>query len=176
MRKRLFFPALAFILAAAGSAAFAQTPDLSGEWKLNPGRSDLGEMANINPEIDLSIRQDGEAITVGKTITIMGKTMVKKFRYTLDGKESLNAGESLKDLKGKAVFENGVLIIRSEQEGMELTPSGNEQPDVKYFKIDSTEEFSLSADGKTLTVIQRGQLPDGPRKTTFVFEKTGRPK
>ncbi len=175
MRNRLYFLTLAFILTAAASAAFAQTPDLSGEWKLNPGRSDLGEMATLSPEIAMSIRQDGEAIAILKNITIMGKPIVKKFRYTLDGKESLNAGESLKDLKGTAAFENGVLIIRSEQEGLELTSTGNEEPDVKYFKFDSTEKFRLAADGKTLTVIQSGQTPDGPRTTTFVFEKTDIP-
>jgi len=32
--------------------------------------------------------------------------------------------------------------------------------------------LSLSADGKTLTLVQTGQLPEGPRRTTFVFVKT----
>lgn len=49
--------------------------------------------------------------------------------------------------------------------------SGDDPPEIEYFKYDSVEEFSLSADGKTLTVLQTGQMPNGPRKTTFVFDK-----
>ena len=171
MKKTGLFLFLAFILAAGAGAAIAQTPDLSGEWKLNSGRSDLGEMAAIDPSITLSIRQDAGTVVLRKTISVPAKQTVKNFRYTLDGQESLNAGESLKGLKGRAAVEKGVLIVRSEQEGMTMRISGDDPPEIEYFKYDSVEEFSLSADGKTLTVLQTGQMPNGPRKTTFVFDK-----
>ena len=169
MKKAFFFLVAVFVLAAG--AAMAQTPDLSGEWKLDPGRSDLGEMAAIDPQITVSIRQEAGAVTIRKSISVPAKQTVRNFRYTLDGQESLNAGESLKDLKGKASFEKGILVVRSEQEGMTMRISGDDPPEIEYFKYDSVEEYSLSADGKTLTVVQTGQMPGGPRKTTFVFEK-----
>ena len=171
MKKIVFFLFIGFVWAAVAGAAIAQAPDLSGEWKLNPGRSDLGEMAAIDPSITLSIRQDAGAVVLRKTISVPAKQTVRNFRYTLDGKESLNAGESLKGLKGTAAFEKGGLIVRSEQEGMTMRISGDDPPEIEYFKYDSVEEFSLSADGRTLTVVQTGQMPDGPRKTTFVFDK-----
>jgi hypothetical protein len=161
----------ASILAAAVGLAYASIPNLSGEWKLNPGRSDLGEMASVNPEITLSIRQENGVITIRKSATVMGKQIVKDFRYTLDGRESLNEGVSLQGLKGKASFERDVLVVRSEQEGVTMHVTGEEPPEIEYFKYDSVEEFSLAADGKTLTVVQTGQLPDGPRNTTFLFEQ-----
>ena len=171
MKKTRFLLSLAFVLSLAASAAYAQTPDLSGEWKLNPGLSDLGEMAAANPDIAFSIRQEGGVLTIRKNINVQGKEIVKNFRYTLDGKESFNDGESLKGLKGTAAFEKGILIVRAEQEGTTMHISGNDPPEIEYFKFDSVEEFSLSSDGKTLTVVQTAQLPDGSRKTTFVFDK-----
>jgi hypothetical protein len=171
MKKIRFVLIAACVLAAAAGAAQVKAPDLSGEWKLDPGRSDLGEMAAIDPQISVSIRQEAAAIAIRKTISVPAKQTVRNFRYTLDGRESLNAGESLKDLKGKAAFEKAVLVVRSEQEGMTMRISGDDPPEIEYFKYDSVEEYSLSADGKILTVIQTGQMPDGPRKTTFVFAR-----
>jgi hypothetical protein len=157
------------VLAAA--AAYAQTPDLSGEWKLNLGRSDLGELAAMNPEISLSIRQEGGVLIMRKSLSAAERKVVRDFRYTLDGKESLNDGESLKGLRGTAVFEKGVLLIRAEQEAMKMTVQGDNPAEIEYFKYDSVEEFTLAADGKTLTVVQTKQLPEGPSRTTSVFEK-----
>jgi len=159
------------VLTAAG-AGRAQSSDFSGEWKLDPGRSDLGGMVLMNAEISLSIRQESGAVSLRRTVVVPDRpTTVKSARYTLDGKECLNAGESLKDLKGTAVLEKGRLVIRSEQEGMTMMIQGN-NPEIDYFKYDSVEELSLSADGKALTLVQTGQLPEGPRRTTFVFAKT----
>ncbi|MCX6561481.1 MAG: hypothetical protein NTZ26_13315 [Candidatus Aminicenantes bacterium] len=171
MRKTALTLFIAFGLAAA--AAFAQTPDLSGEWKLNSGRSDLGDMAAADPSITLSIRQEAGLITIRKTISIVGREVVKNFRYTLDGKEALNAGESLKELKGAAAFDKGILLVRSEQEGMTMTSTGVGEPEIEYFKYNSVEAFSLSADGKTLTLVHDQQMPDGARRLTYVFEKLG---
>jgi hypothetical protein len=171
MKQHRFVLILLAVLAAAG-AGLAQSPDFSGEWKLDSARSELGEMAMMNPEISLSVRQEAGVLSLRRTVVVPERTMVKSARYTLDGKECLNAGESLKDLKGTAVLEKGRLVIRSEQEGATMTIQGDNPPQVDYFKYDSVEEWSLSADGKTLTLVQTGQLPDGPRRTTFVFAKT----
>jgi hypothetical protein len=157
----------------AATAVNAQAPDLSGEWKLDSGRSDLGDMATVDPSITLSIRQETGAIAIRKTISIVGREVVKSFRYTLDGKESLNAGESLKGLKGFAAFVNGVLTVRSEQEGMTMTSTGVGEPEIEYFKYNSVEAFTLAGDGKTLTLVHDQQMPDGARRLTFAFDKTG---
>jgi hypothetical protein len=159
------------LLGLTATAAVAQTPDLSGEWKLNSGRSDLGEMAAADPSIILSIHQESGVLTMRKAITIVGREVVKNFRYTLDGKESLNAGESIKELKGFAAFVKGVLAVRSEQEGMTMTSNGVSEPEIEYFKYNSVEAFSLSPDGKTLTLVHDQQMPDGARRLTYVFEK-----
>jgi hypothetical protein len=158
------------VLAAAG-AGRAQSPDFSGEWKLDPSRGDLGGMSMMGAEMSLSIRQEAGAVSLRRTVAGRELTTVKSTRYTLDGKECLNAGESLKDLKGTAVLEKGRLVIRSEQEGATMKVQGDNHQ-IDYFKYDSVEELSLSADGKTLTLVQTGQLPEGPRRTTFVFVKT----
>jgi hypothetical protein len=169
MKKAALSLVLAFVLAAA--AAYAQTPDLSGEWKLDPGKSDLGQMAAANPIITLSIHQEAGIITIRKTMSIMDREVIKNFRYALDGKESLNAGESLKDLRGKAAFDKGILTIRSEQEGMTMTVADGGEPEIDYFRYNSVEVFTLAPDGNNLTVVQDQQMQDGPRKLTFAFEK-----
>jgi hypothetical protein len=161
------------LISLVAAAANAQTPDLSGAWKLNPGRSDLGDMAAADPSITLSIRQESGFITIRKTISIVGREVVKNFRYTLDGKESLNVGESLRGLKGMAAFLQGVLTVRSEQEGMTMTSTGGAEPEIEYFKYNSVEAFTLAPDGKTLTLVHDQQMPDGARRLIFVFDKIG---
>ena len=136
--------------------AWAAPPDLSGEWKLNPGRSDFGRfpaplsatrrIAQAGGKLTLNIAQKGA----------QGET-TSQFVYTTDGKPVTNkvqGGES----KGSAQWIGDKLMIESSREiqGATLT-----QKDI----------WTLSADGKTLTVDSHVTLPNGEFDIKQVFEK-----
>jgi hypothetical protein len=177
MRKNVRGTFFGVILMLVAGRSFAQVPDFSGEWKLNISKSELPaigepEGASISiPEMTWTIRQEGFVLTVEKRVK--GEVMMR--RYTVDEKEFLNAGSSIKDLKGTAGFDSGKLRIQTEDEVKTVMyssvyPDGN----IDYSKIMVTEEYSLSADGKTLMVTQIYGTPDGGSQSLkLVFEKVG---
>jgi len=177
MRKTVRGMHFGIILLLVAGISFAQVPDFSGEWKLNISKSELpaagdSEGASISvPEMTWIIRQEGIVLTVEKRV----KGEVRMRRYKADDKEFLNAGSSIKDLKGTAWFDSGKLTIRTEDELMTVTytsayPSGN----IEYSRIMVAEEYALSEDGKTLMVSEIIGTPDGGSESMkLVFEKVG---
>ena len=161
-----------FLMAVICWGVEALVPAFSGDWKLDPGASDLGPMAGAMPDTRLAIRMDGNSLTIKKTyITSLGESSTS-FRFTTDGKECFNSGDHFKDLRGTAVLQDGTIVIRSEQEvsGMEGPP---DSANVTFLKVDSVEEYSLSAGAKTLTIVQTVELPDGRLSLKLVFQRLG---
>ena len=168
MKKKLIVACGALLLACA-TLVLAQDPDFSGTWKLNAGKSDFGDMAYGGgspgappPDVTLIVRKDGNAIVL-ETRQPAGTTVR---RFTTDGKESTNAGESYKDLKGSARFGSGKLVVRSEEELKLMRMTSPDDPgSVEYVKSNSQAAYELSADGKTLTVTQTIDTPFGGART-----------
>ena len=80
-----------------------------------------------------------------------------ELKYSTDGKPSVN-GEN----KGSAHWENDKLVIDAgrDYQGTQLT---------------QREEWTLSADGKTLTIATHVKLPNGEFDVKQVFEKAPAP-
>ena len=151
--------------------SYAQAPDLSGDWRLDLGRSDLGVMGNTPPDIRLVVTLNGNVLTIKKTVTTSYGGSSTLFHFTTDGKECLNSSEHIPDLRGTASFQNGRLVIRSEQEIVGMAGGANSQPEVQYLKVESNEEYLVSDDGETLTISQILELPDGRQSMTMVFKR-----
>jgi len=127
-------------------------PDLSGEWKLNLSKSDYGKfpaplgetrrIAHNEPKLMLSTTQQGTQSNVVSNLT-----------YTTDGKESVN-----KQSKGVAQWIGDKLMIESTREVGSAT-------------LKQKEIWTLSADGKSLTVDSHVSLPNGEFDVKQVFEK-----
>ena len=139
-----------------GITAQAAPSNLSGDWKLNLAKSNFGKFpAPLG--ITRKIAQDGVKLTM--TITQKGPQgeVTSQFAYTTDGKPAMNkvqGGES----KGSAQWIGDKLMIESSREiqGATLT-----QKDI----------WTLSPDGKTLTIDSHVTLPNGEFDIQQVFEK-----
>lgn len=139
----------AMLAALAGSAAAA---DFSGSWMLNATKSQFGQFPA--PEVMLrNVKQDGGQIVMSTYQKGAQGEVRSELRYTTDGRSATNGAST-----GTARIEGQTLVIESarEAQGAKLT-----QRDV----------WSLSADGKTLTVESRIQLPNGTFEVKQVFEK-----
>jgi len=79
------------IFASFTISAFAQNPDLSGKWKLNDTKSKLASEFSFAPK-SLTITQEANLMTVERVSDFQGQEFTSKSTYTLDGKESKNAG------------------------------------------------------------------------------------
>ena len=143
-------------LALQGGTAQAAPPDLSGYWKLNPAKSNFGSFPvplSITRKITL------EGVKLALTIAQKGAQgeVTSELAYTTDGQPVTNkvkGGES----KGSAQWIGDKLMIESSREiqGATLT-----QKDI----------WTLSPDGKTLTIDSRVILPNGQFDIKQVFEK-----
>ena len=149
MRKAIL---LTTLFAATLSAA-----NFSGEWKLDPAKSDFGpapapEMMTRSikqtlPAVEISTHQKGAA---GESTT--------QLKYTLDGKESVNklpTGES----KGTAKLDGDHMVIESSRDYQGMT-------------LAVKETWTLSEGGKVLTILNHITVPgQGEFDSKLFFNK-----
>jgi hypothetical protein len=172
---KIKFPAAGIaLLLACGALSFAQAPDFSGTWKLNAGKSDFGDtsLANQMPgaspsDETLVIRREGGILVLDTRRGVR--------RVTTDGKESLYAGAYYKDLKITARFEAGKLVVNLEEEfTVTRVMTADDPGTLEYVRSSAQSSYELSADGKTLTVIETATTPGGDSRTMKkVFDRTG---
>jgi hypothetical protein len=144
MRKGLIAMALAVPLIAA--------PNFSGSWMLNVSKSQYGQFPA--PEVMIrTVQMQGEQISMSTYQKGAQGEVTTELKYTTDGKPSVNGANT-----GSAAWYGDTLVIEStrEAQGSRLT-----QRDV----------WSLSPDGKTLTVNTKVKLPNGEFDVKQVFEK-----
>ena len=157
MRKHGSMAVLAgSFLLLAGAAQGAPNPSLSGEWKLNLSKSNYGSFpAPLG--VTRKIVHNGAKLSM-TTIQKGPKGEVSSdLSYTTDGKESVNqlqTGES----KGSAQWIGDKLMIDSSRE-------------IQGTVLKQKEIWSVSADGKTLTIDAHVSLPNGEFDVKQVFEK-----
>jgi hypothetical protein len=138
--------------------AFAQKPDFSGNWKLNVEKSDFGPLPPPDSSMEV-ITQTADQIK--ESITEKGGMFdgQREEVFALDGSESVNKVGG-QDLKSTIKFDGATMLF-----------SGK----TTYQEADVTVEakWTLSPDGKTLTVATHYSSSLGEADTTRVFEKQG---
>jgi len=140
---------LAMTLLAAQSQA---APNLTGVWKLNLSKSDYGPVPQpeamtrtINhndPSLQISTYQKGAQ---GEATT--------ELKYTTDGKMMENKGS-----KGSAKWDGDKLVVDSVRD-----MQGNE---LKFHEV-----WTLSADGKSMTIVNHITAAQGEFDLTLFFDK-----
>jgi hypothetical protein len=176
MKKRNLFmtvPAMVFSLAVMASGV-----NLSGAWILDKDKSDAprfgpggggtggGGGQGSAPDITLVIRQTDNVLQITRKVSRRGQERSVEQKFTLDGQDNTNpagmgrAGSG--ELKSKAKWNKDRLVIEGTQKIN--SPRGD-------FDLQVKEEFSLSADGKTLTVQTTRDTPMGENTSKQVFTK-----
>lgn len=158
---------------AAACLVFAAA-DYSGTWALDKEKSDPIRMGRGGPggggggapadlEVTLVIKQSGNDMQVTRKVTMGGNTRETEMKYTLDGAENTNPGMMGRgEVKSKSKMEGDKLIIEGSQSLQ--TQQGD-------FQINTKDEYSLSADGRVLTVTTTRSTPQGDRTTKAVYSK-----
>lgn len=163
------------ILLLAACMAFAAA-DFSGTWVMDKEKSDPIRMGRGGPggggggggapadlEVALVINHSGNDMKVVRKMTMGGNTRESEMKYTLDGTENTNPGMMGRgEVKSKSKVEGDKLIIEGTQSMQ--TQQGD-------FQINTKDEYSLSADGKVLTVTTTRSTPQGERTTKAVYNK-----
>jgi hypothetical protein len=154
MTNRLAILAAAIpVLAVLAGAA---SPNLTGDWKLNVSKSDLGQMpppssmtqkiTHSDPNLKVAVKQSGD----------MGD-FEWEANYTTDGKECVN---TIRDNEAKST-------VKWDGDALLFDTKG------KFGDNDFTmkDKWTLSADGKVLTVDRHFSSSMGEGDQKLIFEK-----
>jgi len=147
----------ALLLCSASLAALgANIPDFSGRWIFNPEKSkNIGMMSDM--KMTQTITQSPSSVDVTTEATFQGANQQTKTHYDLTGKSAANDSPMAGPSETVTKWEEGKLVTTWTSVGA-----------VAGTKTVRTETWSLSPDGKTMTVESlRGSHPP----VVMVFEK-----
>ena len=158
---------LVFLIAPVLFFSFTSLPDranFSGEWKLNEGKSDLGQFAPFAPRT-IKVDQKNDSITISKTApTFSGDNVTVIETLPFDGKEieSTVFGTSKRKASAKWSDDGQTLIITF---NIMLDFNG------QTTEIKGTEVWVLTDSGKTLVSQNNSSSSFGDIAAKGVYEK-----
>lgn len=132
------------------------TPNFTGTWKLNLSKSDFGPTPAPESLVD-KIEHKNTAITLNSTRVEQGATDAITLNLTTDGKENTNTVHGA-EVKTKLKWEGAALLLDSA-----VTVEGG--------SISLKDKWTLSADGKVLTITRHYSGPEGEADVTYTLEK-----
>lgn len=174
----LILAAAALCLGLVALAADSNT-DFSGTWVLDKQKSDPVRLGRGGPggpggpgggggqpadiDITLVVKQTDNELSVTRKVNFNGQDRSIDQKFTLDGSQNTNpAAMGRGELKSKTKLKKDKLVIEGTQQV--TTPNGD-------MEIGSVEEYSLSEDGKILTIKSTRSTPQGERTSKQVFNK-----
>jgi hypothetical protein len=144
------------VLALAALPALAK-PNFSGDWKLNSAKSTFGEMPAPDSMTYKIAHADPKLTTASKQSSQMGDFEMNA-TYTTDGKECTNQGFQGSTTKSVVKWDGDTLAIDTKGQ------FGDNE-------FTMTQKWTLSADGKTLTVLQTFKSAMGEGEQKLIFDK-----
>lgn len=143
--------------------AFGQV-NFSGSWALNESKSNFGDSRFRMASPKLAITQDASTFTIERTfVTQDGEERKMTEKYTLDGKESLNPMFNSQKKSVATISADKKVLNVSSSMTLEFNGETNE--------LKTIENYSLSDDGKTMTIETQSTSSRGERKYTAVYDK-----
>ena len=152
---RRFQIALALALCAAFTTLSAADDPFSGTWRLNTAKSKY-EGGPAPEKATITIQSDGTTATVKGESTFEGKSYSTSYSAKLDGTPAPLQGSPVADMIALKKTDDRTREVKS----------------MKGTKTVSESRATISADGKTFTVVGSGLNPKGVEvKYTAVYEK-----
>ena len=148
---------LAGLLFLAASASAQTKPNFSGDWKLNIAKSNFGQMpapssltekiTHSDPSLKVQTAQSGDFGDLNSD-----------FSFTTDGKESQNAMGDMFKMTSTVKWDGDILMFDSKMDFQGTAMTG-------------VDKWSLSPDGKTITVQRHFNGPMGEGDAVMVLDK-----
>ena len=131
-------------------------PNFTGDWKLNLSKSDFGEMPPPNSRADKITHEGMDLAIVSKQSREQGD-FTSESKYTTDGKECTNQ-----------MFGNPVKsILKWDGDTLVVSSKGAFQDN----EFTVVSKWTLSADGKILTIDQHFSSSMGEGDSKLLFDK-----
>lgn len=140
-----------------GSALCGATPDFSGTWVLDMARSEMGRPpGTANPaarKVTIVVKQTPSTLSIERHVGEKSEAAT----HQLNGSVSVNKLPSGRDARSTSTWVGSTLVITSATVGEQTAETNN--------------VWSLSPDGKTLTIDMTMKLPGGEKKQKLVYGK-----
>jgi hypothetical protein len=154
-----------FALAVFAGVGFAQDhPNFSGTWKLNASKSNVGDYGP-SARTDV-IAQDGSKFTAKVTSTTQNGEDDYTLNFTADGNKVTIAPDSPQAKLGNLTLKD--ITASWNGDSLVVLEDLNFQGQVD---IAAKLTYSLSSDGKTLTIADNASTSMGNFDTSLVFDK-----
>ena len=139
-------------------------PNLSGEWKLNEGKSDLGQFGRGAAKKIKVESQDAQGISFERTTTNQnGEEVVRKEKLTFDGKEvESTGGFGNAKTKSKATITDDAMTINA----VSVFDRDGQSMEVKRKEV-----WKLSDGGNVLTIEASSSFGDNNNTSKLVYDK-----
>ena len=148
---------LAGLLLLAASASAQTKPNFSGDWKLNAAKSNFGQMpaptsltekiTHSDPSLKVQTAQSGDYGDLNSD-----------FSFTTDGKECQNAMGDMFKMTSTVKWDGDILMFDSKMDFQGTAMTG-------------VDKWSLSPDGKSITVQRHFNGPMGEGDAVIVLDK-----
>ena len=152
--RRAFVLAAAFAVAIAAPAAAA--PNFSGSWKMNASKSDYGPIPAPD-KLERKITHEDPSLKMTTVQSGQQGEITSNIAYKTDGSESINKIRDM-EIKSVAKWDGDALTVASKR-------------DFQGTEITINERWTLSADGKVLTIVNKINTPQGEFETKVVLDK-----
>jgi hypothetical protein len=157
--------ALAVVLVSAQGKV-----NFSGTWVMEKSQSDVPQFMGLteNPEkarnasMTMVLVQQGSDLRVTRIVKIRGEEQKEIHTYKTDGGETKNTGFRGETVVARAFWEGDKLVVVSTRTWKVL---------LKDVSAESRGVWSLSPDGKTLTIAAQVNSPRGEQRIKAVFDK-----
>jgi hypothetical protein len=148
------FIAIALLAMTFLAAPSQAATNFSGEWKLNLAKSDYGP-APAPEFMTRTIKHDDPVLQMSTHQKGANGEATTQLKYTTDGKPVEN---TTPPSKGSAKWDGDKLVIDSVRDF--------QGADLKFHEV-----WTLSPDGKTLTINNHATVPQGEFDIVLVFDK-----
>lgn len=155
---------LAFVSLSLLSRSLYAQPNFSGSWALNESKSTLGEGPRMSVT-SMTVDQQENLMSVSLVRpSFDGGDMTSNEKYTLDGKESVNQGMMGSSVKTTTTWSD-------DKKELKFAKTILFEMDGNTMEIKITEVWSISDEGKTLTVKSLMSSQMGDNNVTLVYDK-----
>jgi len=158
---------LSLVVVAAALFSFRTAPaNFSGTWKLNEGKSELGQFGarGAASKIVVDQKADGTVAVTTTTTNFQGEEVTAT--------DNLTAG---KEVEGPGGFpgskKKSTLKWAADEQSLTIANVVSGEFNGQSFEVKVDQAWSISADGKTLTVATSISSPQGDFSNKAVYDK-----
>jgi hypothetical protein len=159
------------LLAASLASGAAKSADYTGAWTLDMKRSkNLPTFYDNVKSHKLLVKQDWGHLNVAVEVDGGGEPFKTTFVYALDGTETKSKTQ-MRTPAGLLDVPTTLKAVAAEDGGLHITTTREAVRRDQPFRMVTTEDWRLSADGKTLNIRRADDTPRGKAESEMVFAK-----